>query len=89
MVLTFWELDHEEILTVVRACGYRECSLIMISPLLLEDRKEEFMTVVESNVRAAQKQIRLTLRTILFPQLKTSGSDAKNTGHYDKSALRP
>ena len=27
----------------------------MISPLLLEDRKEEFMTVVESNVRAAQK----------------------------------
>ena len=77
MVLTFWELDHEEILTVVRA--YIECSLIMISPLLLEDRKEEFMTVVESNVRAAQKQIRLTLRTILFPQLKTSGSDAKNT----------
>ena len=79
MVLTFWELDHEEILTVVRACGYIECSLIMISPLLLEDRKEEFMTVVESNVRAAQKQIRLTLQTISFPQLKTSGSDAKNT----------
>ena len=81
MVLTFWELDHEEILTVVRACGYIECSLIVISPLLLEDtsRKEEFLTVVESNVRAAQKQIRLTLRTILFPQLKTSGSDAKNT----------
>ena len=79
MVLTFWELDHEEILTVVRACGFRECSLIMISPLLLEDRKEEFLTVVESDVRAARKQIRLTLRTILFPQLKTSGSDAKNT----------
>ena len=70
MVLTFWELDHEEILTVVRACGYIECSLIMISPLLLEDRKEEFMTVVESNVCAAQKQIRLTLRTILFLQLQ-------------------
>ena len=69
MVLTFWELDHEEILTVVRACGYIECSLIMIS-LLLEDRKEEFMTVVESNVCAAQKQIRLTLRTILFLQLQ-------------------
>ena len=53
---------------VVRACGYGECSLIMISPLLLEGRKEQFMTMVESNVRAAQKQIRLTLRTIYISQ---------------------
>ena len=82
MVLTFWELDHEEILIVVRACGYRECSLIMISPVSFEDRKEEFMTVVESNVRAAQKQIRLTLRTIYISPTsrpQASGSDAKNT----------
>ena len=27
-------LNHEEILTVVRAYGHRECYLIMISPLL-------------------------------------------------------
>ena len=56
MVLTFWELDDEEILTVVRAYGHRVCYLIVISPLLLEDRKQEFMAVVEPDVRAAKKR---------------------------------
>ena len=39
---------------MVRACGYRECYLIIISPLLLEDRKEEIMAVVEPDVREAK-----------------------------------
>ena len=79
MVLTFWELDHEEILTVVRACGYRECYLIMISPVLLEDRKEEIMAVVEPDVRAAKNISDSLCERYIIPQTVFSSSDYPGT----------
>ena len=68
MVLTFWEGDHEQILTVVRAYSYRECYLT-ISPLLLEDKKEEFVAVVAPDVRAAKNRSlyeRISTNLLLF-----------------------
>ena len=79
MVLNFWELDHEEILTVVRACGYGECSLIMISPLLLEGRKEEFMMGLNQMFVQPKNRSDSLCERYIFPNFKTSGSDAKNT----------
>ena len=79
MVLTFWELDHEEILIVVRACGYRECYLIMISPLLLEDRKEEIMAVVEPDDRAAKNRCDSLYERYMFPRTVFGSSSFPGT----------
>ena len=50
MVLTIWELDHEEILLSFALWPQRVLLVIMISPLLLEDRKEEFIAIKLENM---------------------------------------
>ena len=50
MVLTIWELDHEEILLSFALWPQRVLLVNMISPLLLEDRKEEFIAIKLENM---------------------------------------
>ena len=51
----------------------------MISPLLLEDRREEFKTLVEPDVRAAKNRSDSLCERYMFPQTVFGASSFPGT----------